>query len=142
LKEGDNRSRRGNDDGAEIWDAIEDACHRAPERGLLQPNRPECNPRCNSDDHAGDDADEEKPGDLVIDLVEDLNGDFLLLQRRPGQLDEFAFEKITGREQEENKEEKIIVGAPLTSSEQFLKIVEKYPLVKELKDKLRLELDY
>jgi DNA polymerase-3 subunit gamma/tau len=43
---------------------------------------------------------------------------------------------------EENKEERIIVGAPLTSREQFLKITEKYPLVKELKDKLRLELDY
>ena len=43
---------------------------------------------------------------------------------------------------EENKEEKIIVGAPLTSREQFLKMTEKYPLVKELKDKLRLELDY
>src|SRR5688572_3053589 len=43
---------------------------------------------------------------------------------------------------EENKEEKIIVGAPLTSREQFLKMTERYPLVKELKDKLRLELDY
>ncbi len=43
---------------------------------------------------------------------------------------------------EENKEEKIPVGTPLTSREQFLKMTEKYPLVKELKDKLRLELDY
>jgi DNA polymerase-3 subunit gamma/tau len=43
---------------------------------------------------------------------------------------------------EENKEEKIIVGAPLTSREQFLKMTDRYPLVKELKDKLRLELDY
>ena len=43
---------------------------------------------------------------------------------------------------EENKEEKIIVGAPLTSREQFLKMTEKYPLVKELKERLRLELDY
>ncbi|HEX6845353.1 MAG TPA: DNA polymerase III subunit gamma/tau [Chitinophagaceae bacterium] len=43
---------------------------------------------------------------------------------------------------EENKEEKIIVGAPLTSREQFIKMTEKYPLVKELKDRLRLELDY
>jgi len=43
---------------------------------------------------------------------------------------------------EENKEEKIIVGAPLTSREQFFKMTERYPLVKELKDKLRLELDY
>jgi DNA polymerase-3 subunit gamma/tau len=43
---------------------------------------------------------------------------------------------------EENKEEKIPVGTPLTSREQFLKITERYPLVKELKDRLRLELDY
>jgi len=31
---------------------------------------------------------------------------------------------------------------PLNSREQYLKIIEEYPLVKELKDKLRLELDY
>ena len=43
---------------------------------------------------------------------------------------------------EENKEEKIPVGTPLTSREQFLKMTEKYPLVRELKDRLRLELDY
>jgi len=43
---------------------------------------------------------------------------------------------------EENKEEKIPVGIPLTSREQFLKMTERYPLVKELKDRLRLELDY
>ena len=43
---------------------------------------------------------------------------------------------------EENKEEKIQVGTPLTSREQFIKMTERYPLVKELKDRLRLELDY
>jgi len=43
---------------------------------------------------------------------------------------------------EENKEEKIPVGTPLTSREQFLKMTDRYPLVKELKDRLRLELDY
>jgi len=42
----------------------------------------------------------------------------------------------------ENKEEKIAVDAPLTSREQFLKMAEQYPLVKELKERLRLELDY
>jgi DNA polymerase-3 subunit gamma/tau len=31
---------------------------------------------------------------------------------------------------------------PLNKREQFLRIVEQYPLVKELKDRLRLELDY
>ena len=31
---------------------------------------------------------------------------------------------------------------PLSIREQYLKIIEEYPLVKELKDRLRLELDY
>ncbi len=31
---------------------------------------------------------------------------------------------------------------PLTQKEQYLRMIEKYPLVKELKDRLRLELDY
>jgi len=43
---------------------------------------------------------------------------------------------------EENKEDMIPVGTPLTSREQFFKMMERYPLVKELKERLRLELDY
>jgi DNA polymerase III subunit gamma/tau len=34
------------------------------------------------------------------------------------------------------------IDLPLTSKEQFLKMSEQYPLVKELKDRLKLELDY
>jgi DNA polymerase III subunit gamma/tau len=37
---------------------------------------------------------------------------------------------------------RIQIEAPLSSKEQFLKMAEQYPLVKELKDRLRLELDY
>ncbi|MFD2919621.1 DNA polymerase III subunit gamma/tau [Terrimonas rubra] len=49
---------------------------------------------------------------------------------------EFIITKI------ENQE--ILVGgdAPLSSSEQFIKMVEMYPVIKELKDKLKLDLDY
>jgi DNA polymerase III subunit gamma/tau len=43
---------------------------------------------------------------------------------------------------EENKEMKTIAVAPLTARDQFLKMTEQYPLVKELKERLRLELDY
>jgi DNA polymerase-3 subunit gamma/tau len=43
---------------------------------------------------------------------------------------------------EENKETKLVGEIPLTAREQFQKMTEKYPLVKELKDRLRLELDY
>lgn len=42
----------------------------------------------------------------------------------------------------ENQEQRIPADTPLTSREQFLKMAEQYPLVKELKDRLRLELDY
>ena len=34
------------------------------------------------------------------------------------------------------------IDKPLNTKEQYLKIIEEYPLVKELKDRLRLELDY
>ena len=42
----------------------------------------------------------------------------------------------------ESKQDKMVKDMPLSSREQYQKIVEQYPLVKELKDKLRLELDY
>ena len=42
----------------------------------------------------------------------------------------------------EGQQEKVTVDIPLSSKEQYQKIVEQYPLVKELKDRLRLELDY
>jgi len=42
----------------------------------------------------------------------------------------------------EGKQDIIAKDMPLSSREQYQKIVEQYPLVKELKDKLRLELDY
>jgi len=43
---------------------------------------------------------------------------------------------------EENKEMRPAIDAPLTAKQQFQKLIEQYPLVKELKEKLGLELDY
>jgi DNA polymerase III subunit gamma/tau len=43
---------------------------------------------------------------------------------------------------EEKAGDRPVIEIPLNSKEQFQKIVEQYPLVKELKDRLRLELDY
>ncbi|HEV8506036.1 MAG TPA: DNA polymerase III subunit gamma/tau [Chitinophagaceae bacterium] len=43
---------------------------------------------------------------------------------------------------QENTGPNSLTDTPLTSREQFQKMVEQYPLIKELKDKLRLELDY
>lgn len=42
----------------------------------------------------------------------------------------------------ENPSQRTIVEIPLSSKDQFLKMIEQYPLVKELKDRLRLDLDY
>lgn len=42
----------------------------------------------------------------------------------------------------EGQQEKTVADIPLSSREQYQKIIEQYPLVKELKDRLRLELDY
>jgi DNA polymerase-3 subunit gamma/tau len=42
---------------------------------------------------------------------------------------------------QENKEQKTS-DIPLTAREQYQKMIEEYPLVKELKERLRLELDY
>ncbi|HEX8313793.1 MAG TPA: DNA polymerase III subunit gamma/tau [Flavisolibacter sp.] len=36
----------------------------------------------------------------------------------------------------------VITEAPLTAKDQFIKLVEQYPIVKELKDRLKLDLDY
>jgi len=43
---------------------------------------------------------------------------------------------------EEPAAEQDLADRPLTSREQFQKMAEQYPLVKELKDRLKLELDY
>jgi len=43
---------------------------------------------------------------------------------------------------QENAASNSLAETPLTSREQFQKMVEQYPLIRELKDKLRLELDY
>jgi DNA polymerase-3 subunit gamma/tau len=36
----------------------------------------------------------------------------------------------------------MVTEAPMTARDQYMKLIEEYPLVKELKDRLRLELDY
>ena len=43
---------------------------------------------------------------------------------------------------EERNDDRPVAEAPLSSKDQFLKMIEQYPMVKELKDRLRLELDY
>jgi len=42
----------------------------------------------------------------------------------------------------ENDHNKVVLEKPLTTKDQYLKIIEEYPLVKQLKDRLGLQLDY
>ena len=41
----------------------------------------------------------------------------------------------------ETEDTTVVANAPLTRKQQYLKIIEEYPLVQELKDRLKLELD-
>lgn len=42
----------------------------------------------------------------------------------------------------ESPKEEMVIQAPMTARDQYMKLVEEYPLVKELKDRLGLQLDY
>ena len=42
----------------------------------------------------------------------------------------------------EGEKQEVVEEVHLTAKQQYLKLVEEYPLVKELKERLRLELDY
>jgi DNA polymerase-3 subunit gamma/tau len=43
---------------------------------------------------------------------------------------------------DESETESVVKEEVLSTKEQYLRIIEQYPLVKELKDKLRMQLDY
>jgi DNA polymerase-3 subunit gamma/tau len=75
------------------------------------------------------------------------NIDLRFIEQQGLKVSQFLREKLQNNHlqflivMQENKEQKN-TEVPLTAREQYQKIIEQYPLVKELKDKLRLELDY
>ncbi len=75
-----------------------------------------------------------------------INQKFLDFER--SKVSEFLQQKLCNKQLQfgitiaEGQQEKVQVDIPLSSREQYQKIIEQYPLVKELKDRLRLELDY
>ncbi|MGZ8545068.1 MAG: DNA polymerase III subunit gamma/tau, partial [Flavisolibacter sp.] len=75
-----------------------------------------------------------------------INQKFLDFER--GKVSEFLQQKLCNKQLQfgitlvEGQQERTHVDIPLSSREQYQKIIEQYPLVKELKDRLRLELDY
>ncbi len=70
------------------------------------------------------------------------------LEQNRNRLFSFLIEKLRNRNLqfavlvEENPDSREPVEIPLSSKEQFQKMAEQYPQVRELKDRLRLELDY
>ena len=75
------------------------------------------------------------------------NIDIRFIEQEGLKVSQFLREKLQNSQiqflivMQENKEQKM-ADSPLTVREQYQKMIEQYPLVKELKDKLRLELDY
>jgi DNA polymerase-3 subunit gamma/tau len=79
-------------------------------------------------------------------VTNNINQKFLELERNKAC--EFLQKELENRQLQfiivliEGVNENIILDLPLSSREQYQKIIEQYPLVKELRDRLRLELDY
>ena len=75
------------------------------------------------------------------------NIDLRFIEQEGLKVSQFLREKLQNNQlqflivMQENKESKN-TEIPLTIREQYQKMIEQYPLVKELKDRLRLELDY
>ncbi len=76
-----------------------------------------------------------------------INEKFIELERK--EAGEFLQRELTNRVLqftitliEPPKDEGTVHQAPLTAKDQYLKLIEEYPIVKELKDRLRLDLDY
>ena len=75
------------------------------------------------------------------------NIDLRFIEQEGLRVSQFLRKKLQNNElqflivMQENKEQKT-TEAPLTAREQYQKMIELYPLIKELKEKLKLELDY
>ena len=86
------------------------------------------------------------PGSFIVVTSNNLEQKFIEGEKRI--LSEFLQKEFANRavsftvivEERAGSEEP--VERPMNTREQFLHIVEQYPLVKELKDRLKLELDY
>ncbi len=70
-----------------------------------------------------------------LELERNKTSDFLKIELANTQL-QFIIVLVEG------VKEIITVDLPLSSRDQYQKIIEQYPLVKELRDRLRMELDY
>jgi DNA polymerase-3 subunit gamma/tau len=82
--------------------------------------------------------------DAVVD--NNINQRFLEFERN--KVSEFLQKELCNRQLQfgivlvEGEQDNVPKDLPLSSKEQYQKLVEQYPLVKELRDRLRLELDY
>jgi DNA polymerase-3 subunit gamma/tau len=70
-----------------------------------------------------------------LELERNKTSDFLKQELENSQL-QFLIVLVEGVQEE------IVIEVPLSSKEQYQKIIEQYPLVKELRERLRMELDF
>lgn len=86
--------------------------------------------------------------DNSFEAVTSNNIEKQFIEQERNKLFSFLQEKLLNRQLqfnvivEENTENRPVIETTLTAKEQFQKMAEQYPMIKELKDRLRLELDY
>lgn len=86
------------------------------------------------------------PACFEVIVTNRINEKFIELERK--EAGEFLKGELSNRMLQftitlnEPPKDETVVEAPLTAKDQYLKLIEEYPIVKELKDRLRLDLDY
>lgn len=87
-----------------------------------------------------------EPACFEVIVTNRINEKFIELERK--EAGEFLQQELSNRLLQftivlnEPPKEETTVAAPLTARDQYLKLIEEYPIVKELKDRLKLDLDY
>lgn len=88
-----------------------------------------------------------EPACFEVIVTNRINEKFIELERK--EAGEFLQKELCNRVLqftitliEPPKDETVVNQAPLTAKDQYLKLIEEYPIVKELKDRLGLNLDY
>ena len=86
------------------------------------------------------------PACFEVIVTNRINEKFIELERK--EAGEFLQQELVNRLLQftitlnEPPKDETVINAPLTAKDQYLKLIEDYPIVKELKDRLKLDLDY
>ncbi|EEF26946.1 conserved hypothetical protein [Ricinus communis] len=105
LQEGDNAGGDHDQQRAEIRHQVQQAGHDGPRAGVFQADPAQRDPHQQRQRAIGHQQHQHVFLDGAVDVLQDVHGDLLFRQRRPGQLHELALEGVARQQQEEHQED-------------------------------------